>query len=696
MQVSQRCADCGSEVSTPAPDGICPTCLLQLGLDAEQPVRFADSTDLGPLLATWHPAEAVKFHHLGDYELLEEIGRGGMGVVFRARQAGLNRCVALKLILAGRLASPAAVKRFQVEAAAAAGLRHPHIVSIFETGEREGHHFYSMELVESGQPLSALRLPPLGDNAARDPAKRQQAQRRIAEVIAAVARAMDYAHERGVLHRDLKPGNILLDREGQPRLADFGLAKVADDDATQLTQSGAVMGTPAYAAPEQASGRSDTVTKAADIYSLGTILFELLTGRPPFLGDTPVEIWRRVVVDEPPHPRSLHPLADADLATICLKCLEKEPTRRYESARALAEDLERWQRGEPITARPAPVTTQITRWVRRHPAISVAVGATVLILALRPVAMQKLADAREEKRQFVSSVREEKVRELQSLRKEWTKLDVPFVAVSSELRAEIWKTRAVITAPERERERYVVGIYAHENPIETAGQFAPFLAWMEGGLSAARSNRVRLDLRIYKDNRAARQALVHGAVDVVRLGAGPFVSALEEVSAKGESVTVLAKARPGRYEATLFARAGTGITNVAALRGRTLALGAPESTISGLHVPALLGALGWTTNDLRAPFHRSHTESVNLVLRGQFDAGVAKADLFQKSRQRGPGLVALTNLTCVSMPWVARAGLAPGLAGLFRQQLLALRETNILDLLPDNPVDGFELATAEE
>jgi hypothetical protein len=306
--------------------------------------------------------------HVGDYEILDEIARGGMGVIFRARQVSLNRVVALKMILSGNLAGPAEIRRFRSEAEAAAHLDHPNILPVYEVGEHDGRPFFSMKLATSGT---------LADRIAdfvADP-------RATAALVAKLARAIHFAHQRGILHRDLKPANVLLDADGNPLITDFGLAKRTGSAGE--THAGAVLGTPSYMAPEQARA-NQAITTAADVYALGAILYELLASRPPFKADSVMETLFQVMADPPVDPRNVNANADRDLAAIALKCLEKEPAARYESADALADDLERWLAGEPTRARPLGSAAQAWRWVKRHTTAAVTLPILGLAIGVWP------------------------------------------------------------------------------------------------------------------------------------------------------------------------------------------------------------------------------------------------------------------------------------------------------------------------
>src|SRR5216117_3277060 len=325
MPALNSCARCGAELRPQNSEGLCTRCLLESGLDEPvvalpgQPVLSSEIENRKSEI------ENQKVRYFGDYELFQEIARGGMGVVYRARHLNLERIVAVKMILAERFASQQIVRRFQGEVTAAALLRHPNIVAIHDVGIQDGQHYFSMDYVE-GQNLSQLV------------SNRPLPAAKAARYVKLVAEAIHYAHQQGILHRDLKPSNVLVDASDQPRITDFGLAKRMQKESF-LTVTGEVMGSPNFMPPEQAGARAVKAGRYSDVYSLGGILFYLVTGRPPFVGETVAEALHHVLNTEPVSPRLLNPSVPQDIATICLKCLEKEPGKRCATAQSLAEDI---------------------------------------------------------------------------------------------------------------------------------------------------------------------------------------------------------------------------------------------------------------------------------------------------------------------------------------------------------------------
>jgi eukaryotic-like serine/threonine-protein kinase len=353
---STQCTECGSPLRGSLGLSLCGACSFQqaLGLDEVSP-----DADEGVL------------RRFGDYDLLEETGRGGMGVVYRARQRSLDRIVALKVLLGGHFAGEDGRKRFQTEAEATARLRHPGLVAIHEAGEVDGQPFYSMDFVEGRTLAQEIRAGPM-------------TSARAARIAEHIARAVHHAHLHGILHRDLKPSNVLLDAADEPHVTDFGLAKLFDEASRgnrSLTMTGQVVGSPAWMAPEQAFGQPDQLTPSADVYSLGSMLYEMLTGRPPFHGETPQAIFEQARTADPVTPRRLNASVPRDLETVCLHCLEKQPSHRYASALLLADDLARFQAGEPVHARPIGPAGRAWRWAQRHRAAAAALAAIILALA---------------------------------------------------------------------------------------------------------------------------------------------------------------------------------------------------------------------------------------------------------------------------------------------------------------------------
>jgi serine/threonine protein kinase/tetratricopeptide (TPR) repeat protein len=385
--VLRLCRKCGAEIFADAPEGLCTACLFETGLDllARPSVGADDSSAVASAKADDSgsaedvsnanaapqikkaPRPAKTLANFGDYELLDEIGRGGQGVVYRARQKSLNRTVALKVIGLGHWATEAHLKRFRREAEAAASLEHSGIVPIYEVGEHDGSCYFSMKFVQGGQLDQLVKREPM-------PIKR------AADLIAKVAHTVHYAHEHRILHRDIKPGNILLDQKGEPHLTDFGLARLVETEST-VTHTLEVLGTPSYMAPEQAIGNNEQLTAATDVYGLGAVFYQLLTGHPPFAGGTTYETIKLLLDTEPRQPRLWNSKIDRDLSTICLKCLEKDPKRRYSSALALAEDLERWLKHEPILARRTGILARGEKWVRRNPTSALLAASLVALAA---------------------------------------------------------------------------------------------------------------------------------------------------------------------------------------------------------------------------------------------------------------------------------------------------------------------------
>ena len=351
-----RCEQCGAPLGRHTREGLCSRCIARFCLlGPEEGEREPVTSDPLSVISAEGGGRTPKTG-FGDYELLEEIAHGGMGVVYRARQKSLNRIVAVKMVLFGQFAGKTAFERFRAEAQTVARLQHPNIVAIHEIGETDGQPYFSMDYVAGRNLADLVRDRPL-------------LARQAAGYVCKIAQAVQYAHTQGVLHRDLTPANILLDPFDQPRVSDFGLAKLRSGDSA-LTVTGQILGSPSYMPPEQAAGKFANSEPTADIYSLGAILFELLTGRPPFQGETLQFILAQVQTAEPVTPRRLNPAIPEDLQTICLKCLQKEPARRYATARELADDLDRFLTGQPIRARPVSWPERTWLFCRRRPLLA--------------------------------------------------------------------------------------------------------------------------------------------------------------------------------------------------------------------------------------------------------------------------------------------------------------------------------------
>ena len=686
------CTSCGGQIPEKTGLGQCPRCLLGLGL------THAEEND--------HPIAFAKFQADGDfdYDLLECIGRGGMGLVYRARQRSLNRIVAVKVMAAGEFASPAALARFRREAETAAKLDHPNIVAIIEVGEHRSVPFLVMRLVD-GESLAArldeLALPKVVPGSARSGDK--QAQAAIARMIATVARAVDYAHVHGVLHRDLKPSNILLDAEGNPHLTDFGIAKSVEEEVG-LTKTSELLGTVSYMAPEQAAGKK--VSRAADIYSLGAILYELLTGRAPFEGPT-MEVLRQVLAEDPPQPRVLNPAIDRDLATICLKCLDKNPARRYHSALALAEDLERWQRHEPIHAREAGPVLRLQRWTFRNPALATLLLTLSAGVAVSLVLLARANVEKERKSIALDILRTESARQLQEI---WASASSSFQIKSETLAAMSGMELTGLTELE---DRFTIGLVSEGNPLARVLRAAPVFHNLEGTLSSG-EKPARIDLSLYKGHPGAIEDLVRGRVDLALLNAREFLRARELAPDVRPIVTIQPQA--GFNDAAIiFTRRDTGIKSLEGLRGKSLLLGTANSTLcfwtkvslASAHVKAsdlsryryidqpidlIAGKSPAAGVALGNPY--SSMTPVEAVIAGFYDAAVVRERRFREVAAE-QDLVALARFEDSGELLVARPNLPAQTAASFQRALLSLTHAVSEGSFFDAPA-RFKAATEED
>ena len=394
MPEASQCAECGTALPPNWPRGLCSACALRGALELSNGPDHAlhpeDTASISPPQRPTPTGQLPTLKYFGDYELLEEIARGGMGIVYRARQKSLDRIVAVKLLLLGQYASEEFIHRFRIEASAAASLQHPNIVAIHEVGVHQDQHYFTMDFVDGPNLAQLVRDQPL-------------TAKRAAGYVKTIAEAIHFAHTRRILHRDLKPSNVLIDSNDQPRVTDFGLAKKLSDES-DLTLTGQVMGSPSFMPPEQALGDRGTMGPASDVYSLGAILYHALTGRPPFVGQSVADTLHQVETKEPIAPRLLVPSVPVDLETICLKCLEKEPGRRYATAAELAEDLGRWLQLIPIRARPMSTPARTMRWARRNPVGTALIASLALALLVSVFLLKVINEARTNEREAVNVI----------------------------------------------------------------------------------------------------------------------------------------------------------------------------------------------------------------------------------------------------------------------------------------------------
>jgi serine/threonine protein kinase/tetratricopeptide (TPR) repeat protein len=486
--------------------GLCVGCLLQSGLD---PGEECEADALVSALAEINLPD--QNWRLGNYEILEEIGRGGMGVIYRARQRHSRRIVAVKRVLSYHSDSRETLARFRREAQAAASLDHPNILPIYEVSESE-----------DGLPFFSMKFAPGGNLQEVAPALRNDPRQCVA-LVAKVARAVQYAHAKGILHRDLKPGNILLDARGEPLVSDFGLAKWLDT-TSELTRTLTIFGTPGYIAPEQASGPAADLKPAADIYSLGAILFDLLAGRPPFLGAHALSVIRQAAESPAPKLRTLSKIADRDLEIICAHCLEREPKLRYPSAHDLAEDLERWLEGRPIIARPVSPPTKLWRWSRRNPLIASAVALMILTagaVSFREIERRELEKGAHNERMALRSVAVLPLINLDTITAE--------TGVAAKL-ASIFRTSMTKTAPARIEmvtDSTLTGIVATPSRLREINRKHHVRTVLAGTVRRV-GNRLRVSLTLFDSARGA--TLLQRVVEIESADARPLADRLRSVS----------------------------------------------------------------------------------------------------------------------------------------------------------------------
>lgn len=679
MKTVNKCEECGSELRE---NGHCTKCLFGLAFSVPERTKAKESPE--------------PWRQLGDFDLHELIGRGGMGVVYRARQRSLNRQVAVKMLLPGET-KPGARERFRIEAEAGAKLEHPNIVPIYAIGLEGEQCYFSMQLVSGGNLSQRAAEFRLQDEAAMETkAAARTRQMRIALLLQSIAAAVHFAHENGVLHRDLKPQNILLTREGKPMLTDFGLAKVLDLEQS-VTDSGLGLGTLSYMAPEQAAGAR--ACRGSDVFSLGAILYELLAGFPPFKSTTPAQTLRRLAEDEPLDLRHANRWIDADLAVICAKCLQKNPQERYSSAEELAEDLGRWMDREPIHARPLSRRLRVQRWVEKNRTITLLMGglaagllAALILLAIAVRASQAKARALEAVQASVG----------EALREAWKAKGK--VRISSEALATLQEggePRPVQLG----HLRLEAGVFVHQNPIDTVFQYRKLVAHLERGLEEELEQEVRIDLSLYKG--LAAELLQMDAADFVRISPTLFLDSRRI----GVELQPLVRQENDQMRCVIFARAELGLNKLADLAGHSLIFGEANSSVT-VAAQRLLLRSGLRHEDFsncdhfgsepKAEFNKGgylslYSEPLRQVVEKKYDAGVALERQIAQTQHR-KRLTVLASFEAARPIWAARPGLSQEVAAAFARVMERLSDPEILRSLPEDPGSptGFVRASNAE
>jgi ABC-type phosphate/phosphonate transport system substrate-binding protein/tRNA A-37 threonylcarbamoyl transferase component Bud32 len=606
-----------------------------------------------------------------------------MGVVYRARKPSLSKVFALKMLLHADTATTEELERLHIEAETAASIRHPNIVPVFDFGESEGRHYIAMELIE-GQSLAQkiaakeFQMPQSRDAKARSRAR--ELQREIARLVATVAHAVEHAHQCRFLHRDIKPSNILLDTKGQPYLSDFGLAK-ALDGAKSISKSGAVMGTINYMSPEQADGKR--VGFPTDVFSLGAVLYELLTGRPPFRGESIGETLRRLQETDPEHPRLRCPWIDTDLATISLKCLEKDPNQRYASAGDLALDLDNWLANKPVRARPVRFFGRVRRWCRREPKIAaMAVGLFLLVSAVALLASAFLL--REKERRIEAS--QESARRLSVLsdRIERNRASGAPVHISAE---EVIEINLLDPPNEDANKRFTL---AFRLPERGSDRVVPIFGLFSYCLQTSLWHRAQFgvvfDLRLYPSEPDTQASLIKAEADLARLDPAAYVLGRRAMPGLIPVVQELYSGK-SKIRGAIVTHPDSGITNLAGVKGGSFAFGDPDTAL-GWHLSrAALAEAGLRSGDI-VPTNLTSSRVLSAVRKKQVQAGVVMWDDLERLAKAGVRLRILRELRCPSFAWVSTSRLETNTVAALRDALLSLRDRMSLMLLEPS-LTGF-------
>jgi phosphate/phosphite/phosphonate ABC transporter binding protein len=680
MQSERTCKECGKPIPPDARQDSCPHCLMKLALEPD-----VEETETGP-------GEPSKHLWAGDYERVKEVACSEMAMVYKAHQISLDRVVALKVMMNQRLDDPFMAQRFQVEARAIARLEHPNIVPIHQVGEHLGLHFFAMRFIEGGSLQERIRA---GEFRAPDTAQGgsrrsiREWNRTIARLVLDIARAVRFAHQHGVLHLDLKPANVLMDLENQPHVTDFGLAQCLARDETGIDRS-AIAGTPGYMAPEQISDSDCRLTTATDAYGLGAILYELLTGQPPFHAESPQETMTLVLSSEPKAPRAINPAVDERLEAICLKCLQKAPQQRYASARDLAEDLQRWIEHRPIQARPARWPQPLVLWARRNPTLAVA---EVVVLALLITVIALLARVAQEETKARDVFRKDVNAGLDDL---WMNTEEVEYRVPSEKRRALAGRSPLSEAKNVPLQpRLVFAVYTHRTPTNMLYGFSPVLDHIEEYLGAP------VDFVIYKGYSNAINALVEGKVQFMKIGPASYVEA-QELTKNQENPILLAQqvhAGQSNMYGVIFVRSDSPIGSLKDLRNqqglanKLFAFGDPSSTFgSYMARAALVGAGIYATNFAAHKHLASHDATVKEVLGNtNVVAGAANESAVKDAILAGAKLKVISTMECVTFPWVGATNLAPTDAHLIQRCLLSLKDRKMLVGI-DKDLTGFQKA----